>query len=280
MGKNNLNDPLCKQFIPTKNEKYFTPGFHLDPVSDREFQQGEKLLQKYQGRALLLTTGGCAMNCRFCFRQNFPYETKRPGFNPEIATISKNTSLSEIILSGGDPLALDDLILQGLLQKLSDIPHIQRIRFHTRFPIGIPERIDDSLLSILEKCTKQIFFTLHVNHLQEMDAEIFERLKNIQKLGIPILSQTVLLKGVNDDFYTLKNLFENLANHGILPYYLHQLDPVQGAAHFAVEKKIGIALIEKLKNSLSGYAIPRYVCEIAGNPSKTEILHPIHGFNT
>ncbi|MFI5333617.1 MAG: KamA family radical SAM protein, partial [Chlamydiales bacterium] len=226
---------------------------------------------KYEGRALLLTTAACAMNCRFCFRRNFDYQENESFFEQELQAIEKNTSLSEIILSGGDPLSLSDEKLDALLEKLAKIPHLKRLRFHTRFPIGIPERIDTSFLDLLKRSHLQIFFVIHCNHPNELDEDIFAALKEIQKLGIPVLNQNVLLKGVNDDAKTLETLMRTLADHGILPYYLNQLDRVQGAAHFEVEEKKGQALMAEIARSLSGYTVPHYVREIPGNAQKTRI---------
>jgi KamA family protein len=195
----------------------------------------------------------------------------RKGFEKEIEAIRDNRSLSEIILSGGDPLSLSNQELEKLIQELNQIPHIKRIRFHTRFPIGIPERIDAELLNMMESTRPQIFFVIHSNHPNEWDQEIQMRLKHIQKLGIPILCQTVLLKGVNDDIDILQQLCEILVDQGIIPYYLHQLDRVLGASHFEVPKEKGRNLITELTARLSGYAIPKYVQEISGEKNKVEI---------
>jgi KamA family protein len=217
---------------------------------------------------LLVTTGVCAMNCRFCFRQHFPYDREKKSFEDELAYISENDSLSEIILSGGDPLSLSNEMLSDLVKKLSAIPHVKRLRFHTRFPLGIPERIDDAFLSMLRASRLQTVFIIHCNHARELDADIICALKKIQHLGGILLCQTVLLKGVNDDVNTLHDLFETLANAGIIPYQLHQLDRVQGAQHFEVPLEQGRALIAALRKRLSGYAIPSYVAEVAHAPSK------------
>jgi EF-P beta-lysylation protein EpmB len=271
MAKNSLQDPLVRQFLPLKEEEVITPNFCDDPVKDRDFRKGNRLLHKYTGRALLLTTAACVMNCRFCFRRHFDYQEELDFFHEELQEIEKDTSLSEIILSGGDPLSLSDEKLDHLLQKLSAIPHLKRLRFHTRFPIGIPERIDDSFLALLKRCRLQVVFVIHCNHPNELDQDILDALKKIQALGIPLLNQNVLLKDINDDPATLKNLMELLSNNGILPYQLHQLDKVQGAAHFEVEEKKGLKLHKTLAQSLSGYALPRYVKEVPGNPHKTPV---------
>jgi KamA family protein len=209
------------------------------------------------------------MHCRFCFRKNFDYQTQDKTFLRELETIQNNTKLEEIILSGGDPLSLSDDILGSLLQSLSTISHIKRIRFHTRFPIGIPERIDGTFLKQLEACPKQIWFILHSNHISEFDSDVWAAMKKIQSLGIPVLNQTVLLKGVNDSEESLRALFCGLIDNGITPYYLHQLDEVQGSSHFKVEIDRGRDLLQSLMSTLPGYAIPKYVQEIPNRPSKT-----------
>lgn len=270
--KNDLNDPILRQFLPLEEEMALTPGFILDPVGDANCKLNPKLLHKYEGRVLLLLTSACAMHCRYCFRQNFDYaEPQGFLFEDEIKLISKDKSIHEVILSGGDPLSLSNQNLHSLIEKLDKIPHIKRLRFHTRFVIGIPERIDEGLLSIFNKTRLQIWLVLHINHVQELDEEIFLRVKELQKKGAVILNQSVLLKGINDDVKVLADLSEKLVDHGILPYYLHQLDQVQGASHFKVEEKKGLELIEALTKKLSGYAVPKYVQEIAGAPSKSPI---------
>jgi EF-P beta-lysylation protein EpmB len=270
---NSLQDPILKQFLPSLEEQTSPANFSLDPVQDKNFQKANsKLLHKYKGRALLITTSACVMNCRFCFRKNFAYEELGKDFSEELEIIRKDSSLKEIILSGGDPLSLSDASLEKLLQDLDRIPHIQRIRFHSRFPIGIPERIDDAFLNILSSMQKQVVFVLHVNHPKELDNDIYQAMKRLQKIGIPILSQSVLLQGVNNSVEILQELFENLSDHGIIPYYLHQLDRVQGAAHFEVPEEEGKQLMKELSTRVSGYALPRYVKEEAGKPSKTSIF--------
>ena len=275
--KNTPNDPILRQFLPTKEELKLTPGFATDAVGDGPARKAKKLLHKYKGRALIVCTSACAMNCRFCFRQKFPYETEEKSFEDEIAAIAADPSISEIILSGGDPLSLSDKTLQSLISSLDKIPHLKRLRFHSRFPIGIPERIDASFLNLLKSTRLQVVFIIHCNHPSELDTEVIAALKKIQFLGIPILNQSVLLKGVNDSVATLKTLVEKLVDNGIMPYYLNQLDRVEGAAHFEVEVEKGMALLKQLASEVSGYAIPRYVQEIAGEPGKTTLLHPVEG---
>lgn len=271
MAKGTLDDPLVKQFLPLRKELEDHPEYHLDPVCDASFQQGGKLLRKYEGRVLLVCTSACAMHCRYCFRQNFDYDSSKL-FEEELSQIEQDLSIHEVILSGGDPLSLSDEVLEQLLGRLSKLPHIRRIRFHSRFPIGIPERIDDDFVNLIASVPQQVYFVIHCNHPHELDQEILDRLKLLQKIGCVILNQAVLLKGVNDHLPTLHQLAEQLTNHGILFYYLHQLDRVSGAAHFEVEESKGRALVNELAKSLPGYAVPKYVREVAGEPSKTALI--------
>jgi L-lysine 2,3-aminomutase len=270
MAKGTLEDPLVKQFLPTRQELETHSDSLRDPVCDQVFQKGRKLLRKYEGRVLLVCTGSCAMHCRFCFRQHFAYDPSKT-FEDELAHIERDSSIQEVILSGGDPLSLADETLGYLLGELAKLAHVKRIRFHTRFPIGIPERIDEEFLNIAAKVPQQVYFVIHCNHPHELDQEIFDHLKPLQRLGWLLLNQAVLLKGVNDDVNTLKLLAEQLVDHGILFYYLHQLDPVQGAAHFTVEEAKGAFLLSEIAKKLPGYAVPKYVREIPGETNKKTV---------
>jgi EF-P beta-lysylation protein EpmB len=270
--KRTLNDPILRQFLPLKEENAAIPDFISDPVSDESFRRESKLLHKYEGRALIISTSACAMHCRYCFRRHFDYNTQEKEFDQELDLVANDSSIHEIILSGGDPLSLSNERLGALIDALSVISHIERIRFHTRFPIGIPERIDEGFLRIIQDCPKQVWFVIHSNHPREYDDEIWDRLKAIQKLGYPVLNQTVLLHLVNDDATVLKALSELLVNHGVIPYYLHQLDRVQGAAHFEVSERRGLNLVQEIASSLPGFAVPKYVKEIPGRLSKTPLV--------
>lgn len=270
--KNTLDDPIFNQFVPTRKELIETPGFDLEPLKDTFFCKTEKIVHKYHKRALILVSSACAMHCRFCFRKNFPYEKERLDFSKDLAYIESQKDIQEIILSGGDPLSLGNTQLARLIQALDNIPHIERIRFHSRFPIGIPERIDEPFLEILKNSSKQIVFIVHSNHPKELDPDVLKALKNIQKLGIPILNQAVLLGGVNDNEKTLLTLSETLVRGGILPYYLHLLDLVEGSAHFFVSDERAKELIRYLEENTSGYAVPKLVREIPGKPSKTAVF--------
>ncbi|MBA3958482.1 MAG: KamA family radical SAM protein [Parachlamydiaceae bacterium] len=269
IAKATLDDPILKQFIPTQAETEEIEGFSLDPVGDCGAAKSEKLLHKYKGRALLLCTSACAMHCRYCFRQNFDYAVGVSHFSNEIELIRQDSSISEVILSGGDPLSLSDRVLGQLMQELASIPHVTRLRLHTRFPIGIPERIDTRFLQMIEGLSCQVWMVIHANHPLELDEEVLSRLKSLQKLGVVLLNQAVLLRDVNDNIDVLAQLCERLVDHGILPYYLHQLDRVKGTAHFEVDVATGLQLVKELATRLPGYAVPRYVKEEEGFPSKT-----------
>lgn len=271
IAKNDLDDPLFRQFVPLTEETNVNPGYSFDPVQDGCARKSRKLLHKYQGRALLLATSACVMHCRFCFRQKFDYETEQKFFEEELSLVAQDSSIKEIILSGGDPLSLSNATLKQLFDRLAGIPHLSLIRFHTRFPIGIPERIDTEFLEILAGSRLQVWMVIHCNHPLELDQEVITALKKVQKQGVPVLNQGVLLKGINDSFEVQKTLLERFIDNGIVPYYLHQLDRVEGTAHFEVSQEEGIALIEKLRASLPGYAIPRFVAEIPHRPSKTPL---------
>lgn len=274
MKKRTLDDPLFRQFVPLQLETKKTPGFVTDPVQDCSFQKTGRLLQKYEGRVLIIATGSCAMNCRFCFRQNYPYEeisTSLMSYDEELSYISSRADIDEVILSGGDPLSNSNRQLEMLLSAVNAIPHVQRIRFHTRFPIGIPERLDDGFIDLLKKSRCQIIFVLHINHPNELDHDIIMALQKVKSAGAVLLSQTVLLQGVNDSATTLCELYKKLGNFGVTSYYLHQLDPIQGAQHFEVSKEIGLKIIEELQSKLPGYLVPKYVQEIPGKPSKTTL---------
>jgi EF-P beta-lysylation protein EpmB len=273
--KNSLDDPIARQFLPLKEESISHPNFTLNPNQEEPPIGCSKLLHKYKGRVLLVTTGACTMNCRFCFRQNFPYSTYSAPLENEIAYIEKDSSIHEVILSGGDPLSLSDRYLASLLDQISAISHIRLIRFHTRFPIGIPERISPAFLQILESCQKQIVFVIHTNHPHELDREVLASLKKIQKSGVSLLSQTVLLSKVNDNIETLKELFLLLSENGVIPYYLHQLDPVAGGMHYNVKETDGLNLIESLQKEIPGYALPTYVKEVPFAPSKLPVKNLI-----
>ncbi len=270
MAKGTLDDPLLRQFVPLIQELESQEAFTADPVCDAAFRKSSKLLHKYEGRVLLACTSACAMHCRYCFRQNFDYSSSH-GFEEELTIIENDASIHEVILSGGDPLSLSDETLGALLDRLAPLPHIKRIRFHTRYPIGIPERIDLSFLKMIGSIPQQLFFVIHCNHSSELDEDVLKALHAVKQTGAILLNQAVLLKGVNDDEATLCELAERLVDNGILFYYLHQLDRIAGGGHFEVDESNGRALIAAISEKLPGYAIPKYVKEIPGEASKTTL---------
>jgi EF-P beta-lysylation protein EpmB len=267
-------DPLLRQVFPLIDEGITHENFVSDPVGDQLAITSPGLLQKYHGRALLLTTGACAIHCRYCFRRHFPYNDSNPlasQWQQTLVTLKQDKSINEIILSGGDPLALSDNKLARMVSELELIPHIKRLRIHTRLPVVLPERINDSLLSWIKTTRFQVVMVIHANHSHELTQAEAQALKSLALADVQLLNQTVLLKGINDSVEALTNLSERLIEVGVLPYYLHLLDPVAGAGHFDVTEKIGTELIKQLRTKLSGYLVPRLVREQQGENSKTVI---------
>lgn len=268
-------DPLLLQFACAPLTSQIEP--QKDPLQEKKAQITPKLLKKYPMRALLLPTSACAMHCRYCFRQNYPYakndsqgEEKRNtlALEAELSAIKSDPSLREIILSGGDPLSLSNRDLHHLVSAIEEMEQIERIRWHTRFPIGIPERVDQGLLNMIKQTKKRHLWVLHINHAKELDAKFLRYIDQVRQLGVPLLAQAVLLRGVNDHVETLYELSETLSNAGIIFYYLHQLDPVEGATSFWVDPQKGIELIEQLRRKTSGYGVPTFAQEIALEESK------------
>lgn len=271
MEPGNPQDPLLRQVLPLAMETRVVPGFSSDPVGDTAALRGPGVLKKYQGRWLVLTTGACAVHCRYCFRRHFSYEEaglRRPDQTRLIETLGADPDLSEVILSGGDPLMLDDETLSELLAALHGLPQVRRIRLHTRLPIVLPERITPGLCRLLGGGQRVNIVVVQVNHPRELSPAVRAGLRALRREGVTLLNQAVLLAGVNDTLGTLAALSEALIEVGILPYYLHQLDPVQGAAHFAVPDADARTLMAGLLAHLPGYLVPRLVREVAGAPSK------------
>ncbi len=267
------NDPLLRQVLPIKNENEQKTGYLLDPVGDLKVMPQAGLLHKYKGRALLVTTGACAIHCRYCFRRHFPYSdanTGKESWERTLTYLSQHSDITEIILSGGDPLSLSDQRFATMIQSLTALSHIQRIRLHTRLPIVIPERVTPSLLKVLSTIPQAVV-VVHVNHPNELDDTVYSAMQQLRKAGVTLLNQAVLLRGVNDSESTLVKLSEALFRCGILPYYLHMLDPVQGAQHFAVKQSRAQALHTHLMQHLPGYLVPKLVREISGEASKTPV---------
>lgn len=271
MEKGNANDPLLRQVLPISDELISYPGFNLDPVGDLQAVVQPGLLHKYHGRVLLINTGSCAINCRYCFRRNFPYgalQLTKQQETSALAYIQADNSISEVILSGGDPLLLSDMRLQSLINQLESIPQIKRIRIHSRIPIVLPARITEALVKIFTGSGKQIILVVHSNHVNELNSRVIVACGLIKTYGLTLLNQAVLLKGINDDANTLCELSEKLFASGIIPYYLHQLDKAKGTGQFQVPDEIALTLVEAVKNRLPGYLVPKLVKEIAGAKAK------------
>jgi len=271
ISKGNPNDPLLRQVLTLKQELIQTEQFNHDPVGDNAAQKIQGVLHKYQGRVLLLATAACAIHCRYCFRQHFEYKGNTLANPAVIEYLKSDASIHEIILSGGDPLMLSDERLAAFIQQIENIEHIQRLRIHSRLPIVLPQRITENLLNLLTTTRLQVVLIVHANHPNEIDQQVGQGLQKLVKNGISVLNQTVLLKEVNDDVQVLAQLSEILFKYQVLPYYLHLLDKVQGAAHFDVSEQDAIQFINTLRNQLSGYLVPKLVREIAGKAYKQPI---------
>lgn len=267
-------DPLLLQVLPRAEENAPTPGFVADPVGDLAAEQAPGLLHKYDGRALLLVTGACAVHCRYCFRQHFPYAGKlgEDKLAAACAALAADESIREIILSGGDPLTLRDEALGWIVARLARIPQLRRLRLHTRLPVVIPNRVTDGLVAVLARTRLKPVVVLHVNHAREIDDTLAAAARRLAEARIPLFNQAVLLAGVNDEITTLAELSEALFETGITPYYLHLLDRVAGAAHFDVPADRARALAAGLRARLPGYLVPRLVKEVAGAPAKMPLL--------
>jgi EF-P beta-lysylation protein EpmB len=274
MRRGDPQDPLLRQVLPLHEEGREAAGFTTDPVADLSSRESPGLLQKYSGRALMITTGACAIHCRYCFRRHFPYQEAPQGieqWRAALEQLSADPTIDEIILSGGDPLMLVDQQLRRLVEQLALIPHLRRLRVHTRLPVVIPERVTDELVALLRENRLAPFVVIHANHPRELDESVNAALSLFADAGIPLLNQAVLLRGVNDQAATLVALCRRLLDARVLPYYLHQLDRVAGAAHFAVPVEQGREIMRQLRISLPGYAIPRYVQEVVGAAFKQPI---------
>jgi EF-P beta-lysylation protein EpmB len=268
------NDPLLRQVFPLIDEAFNPDHFVADPVGDALAISSPGVLQKYHGRALLLTTGACAIHCRYCFRRHFPYGDSNPlasQWQETIVQLQNDHSVNEVILSGGDPLALSDEKLSKLVADISLIPHIKRLRIHTRLPVVLPQRIDEKCITWIQNTRLQVVMVIHANHANELDKTSSEALYKLDNGGCQLLNQAVLLKGINDSETDLVNLSERLFELNVMPYYLHLLDRVKGASHFEVSEQTGIDLINAIRKKLPGYLVPRLVREQQGEASKTVI---------
>ncbi len=266
-----VEGPIQKEFLPTAEELFSATGYSVDPLAESQAEVAPGLIGKYQGRVLLKVTTRCAIHCRFCFRRHLLTQSvpkKNKEWLPALQWIAQDQSVREVIFSGGDPLMVSDRRLSWLAHRLAAIPHLMRLRIHTRMPVVAPERITSGLIAWLRETRLTPIVVVHVNHVDELDHTAMMALARLVDGGIPVLSQSVLLKGVNDDEQTLVALFERLITARVIPYYLHMLDQVVGAAHFEVDAGVAIGIINRLRLLLPGYAVPRLVRETPGAESK------------
>lgn len=267
-------DPLLRQVLPLVEEVRPVAGYVADPLAEAEHTPARGLIHKYAGRVLLIASPACAVNCRYCFRRHFPYDENSPSraqWEETLAYLRDDATIREAILSGGDPLAANDRRLAWLVERLEAIPHLKRLRLHTRLPVVIPDRIDGALLDWVSATRLQTVMVLHINHAQEIDEAVVAACRRLREAGVTLLNQSVLLRGVNDSVGALADLSERLFEAGILPYYLHVLDPVAGAAHFDVGDEEARELVAELRDVLPGFLMPRLVREIPGEASKTPL---------
>jgi len=270
-------DPLLLQVLPQAAEREEVAGYVADPLAEREQLAAPAVVRKYAGRALLLAASGCGVNCRYCFRRSFPYDeagVSRAGLQRGLEAIAADSAINEVILSGGDPLLLDDERLAELLGRLEEIPHLRRLRIHSRMPVVLPERVTERLVRLLAECRLRGVVVIHANHPAELTGGVPAAMRQLAAAGSLLFNQAVLLAGVNDSVEVLVGLSERLLEIGVVPYYLHMLDPVRGAAHFAVDERRARGLHAAVLARLPGYAVPRLVRELPGEPSKTWLAGP------
>ncbi|MCL4145635.1 UNVERIFIED_CONTAM: hypothetical protein GTU68_012597 [Idotea baltica] len=275
INKGDINDPLLLQILPLKNELIDAPGYTADPLGEQNANPIPGLIHKYHGRVLLIVSPNCAINCRYCFRRHFPYQDNKPGrseWQQAINYIAKDPSISEVIYSGGDPLATSDKQLLWLTEEIAQISHVKRLRVHTRLPIVIPDRITGQCLHWLTSTRLLTSMVVHSNHPNELDDNVAQALKRLSQAGVTLLNQTVLLSGINNSIETLQQLSERLFQIGVLPYYLHQLDRIKGATHFEVADKEAKQIVTQLMAQLPGYLVPKLVREVPDSPNKMPLF--------
>ena len=270
--KNEISDPLLLQILPRSLEETSAPQYLKDPLQENNFKTNSRgVIQKYNNRALVITTGTCAINCRYCFRRHFPYKENSPSkadWTKIYSHLAKNPKISEVILSGGDPLILSDGQLNQIITEINSIISVDTIRVHTRLPVVIPQRICKKLLEWVNRCRKKLVFVLHINHPNEIDNQVVDAAKKLRDAGAILLNQSVLLRDINNSSVVLEALSRKLFTAGVLPYYLHLLDPVKGAQHFDVPQEEGVGLIAKISKQLPGYLVPKLSKEVPGADSK------------
>jgi EF-P beta-lysylation protein EpmB len=274
MKKNDIHDPLLKQVMPLSSEFVIADGYVTDPLEEHD-TVAEGLLHKYKHRVLMIVKAGCAINCRYCFRRHFPYQENSPNkqrWQQALTYIGEHSEISEVIFSGGDPLMASDDHLTWLVAQIETIPHVKRLRIHSRLPVVIPNRITDKLVRLLSHTRLKSTMVFHINHSNELGKDFVDAIEPLKAARIPLFNQSVLLNGVNNNTDTLVKLSENMFDIGIMPYYLHLFDPVQGAAHFDVKQNDAVKIVNDMLAILPGFLMPRLVREIAGEANKP----PIH----
>lgn len=272
MEKGNPKDPLLLQVLPLGLEAKIFEGFHKDPLEEQTHNPLPGLLHKYHGRILLIASGACAINCRYCFRRSFPYDENNPGtqgWDAVLQYVRNDPSITEVILSGGDPLSLTDTSLKKLLTGLENIAHVTTVRIHTRMPIVLPERIDEAFCALFAHTRLLKVMVIHANHPNELNAPVATALQKLKHLGFTLLNHAVLLRDINDTAETQIALQRKLFEFGVLPYYLNLLDRAAGTAHFEVSLSEAEILIAKMTAILPGYLVPKLVRETPGEKSKT-----------
>ena len=272
MRKGDPQDPLLLQVLGRAEESESVAGFSADPLEEQQYSPAPGILHKYAGRVLLMVSSTCGVHCRYCFRRHFPYDEHGlhgDALADALQWLHQHPEIHEVILSGGDPLVLSDRRLEALFEALAQLPSLGRLRIHSRQPVVMPARVTPTLVALLERFPKPVTLVLHVNHAQELDGSLGQALVSLRRAGVTLLNQSVLLAGVNDEAAVLATLSEALFQAGVLPYYLHLLDPVAGAAHFQVSVSRARSLHRALQARLPGYLVPRLVQEQPGRPAKT-----------
>ena len=272
--KGDINDPLLKQVLPVEEENHSPEGFVTDPVGDMHASPLPGLIHKYQGRVLLITTPACAIHCRYCFRRTYPYHessANKDNLDFALKHIAEDPTIHEVILSGGDPLTMSDERLESLVHRIESIPHVTTLRIHSRLPVVLPARLTAAFKRILDESRLNAVLVIHCNHPNELSDNVTLALQQLSSSKITLLNQSVLLKGVNTEPAVLIELSHRLFSSRVLPYYLHLLDPVSGAAHFHIDDKAAVQLHASIKKELPGYLVPALVREIAGFPYKRDV---------
>ena len=272
MRRGDRSDPLLKQVLPTLAERDAAPGYSNDPLGEADATRSPGVIQKYRGRVLLIAAPTCAVNCRYCFRRTFPYDEHRQSIAfPSLVDVERDVTISEVILSGGDPLMLKDAPLRRLIERIDAIAHVRRIRIHTRLPVVIPERVTAELVALLRGTRARTSMVLHVNHPNEIAGPFVDALHALHSAGIALFNQTVLLAGINDDAGVLEELFRGLVRQRVRPYYLLQADPVRGTGHLRTPLARGQDLMRTLQGRLTGIALPRFICDTPGGRGKVPV---------